>query len=1032
MLKKIILIILLAPIFISPQNYRIEKLSLDNGVSLNLTYRMLVDHKGFLWFGTMFGLVKYDGENYKAFRHDPNDSMSISFDDIISLFEDNKGNIWIGTWGGGLNKFDPVSEKFTRYLHSPNPHTISSNMIWAITQDKYGNIWAGDNSGVLNMFNTKNNSFNKFSLPEIKRDTLKNKPGRISCLIADNDSLWICSEGKLLKYNLSDGNFDTTLNKKFNEDYINIIFKDSRNNYWIGAKGLLRINGNEEVINKYLSEKNNPGSISSDRIFSIAEDNKGNIWIGTRNGLNKFDYTTGKFSTYNMSTDLQDKSKSNIVNQVVIDKGGIIWTSTYEVGIHKIITQNQNFKNYFALNNSTDELSSIPIKAIAETKEGEIILGSYGSGLLKLDTTSNRLNYLYPNNNQIKYIKALAVDENKLWIGGSNGLNLFNLLRNKFENINFKNSIRKNFDGVPISSLMIDSKNRLWIGTDGYGLYLLNKNQNEVSFVNIKLDSNTIEATQSSYILTMKEDEKENVWIGTYAGLYKYNIEDSSIAFYKHDDKNKNSLSNNYVFSICEDNNGKIWVGTSDGLNKYNRQKNGFETIFEKNGLPNGVINSIVADYYGDLWISTNKGISKFDIRSKHFQNFDINDGLSSSLFLQNASLLNRDGKIYFGSEKSLCVFNPNKIKLSDFSPPVFINSLKYGNNEDDESLINNPSGEIKLDYNQNNIQINFASLDYSEPNKNLYKYKLEGLEKNWVLPSNNNFVSYKNLSPGEYKFIVVGSNCNGVWSKNEAAVTILISPPFWQTLWFVGLLILCSLILFYLLYRIMLNKKLKYTVEIEKIKLEERDKVRRKTAADFHDEIGHRLTRISILTELIKRKLPDSLTSIEPLLNKISENSAQLYSGTKDFIWSIEPKNNSLFELIIRLKDFGDDIFNDTNIHFEVSEISEKLKKEFLTVDLRRHLSLIFKEGMNNSLKYSNSKNVMLQTKIVKGELEILLADDGEGFSIISETKGNGLNNMKKRAEKIRGILDIDSRIGQGTKIIFKCKLPQKEINLN
>ena len=166
--------------------------------------------------------------------------------------------------------------------------------------------------------------------------------------------------------------------------------------------------------------------------------------------------------------------------------------------------------------------------------------------------------------------------------------------------------------------------------------------------------------------------------------------------------------------------------------------------------------------------------------------------------------------------------------------------------------------------------------------------------------------------------------------------------------------------------------------------------------------------------------------------MNKISENSAQLYSGTKDFIWSIEPKNNSLYELIIRLKDFGDDIFNDTDIHFEVSEISEKLKKEFLTVDLRRHLALIFKEGMNNSLKYSNSKNVMLQTNIAKGELKILLADDGEGFSILSESKGNGLNNMKKRAERINGILDIDSRIGQGTKIIFKCKLPQKEIILN
>ncbi len=196
-----------------------------------------------------------------------------------------------------------------------------------------------------------------------------------------------------------------------------------------------------------------------------------------------------------------------------------------------------------------------------------------------------------------------------------------------------------------------------------------------------------------------------------------------------------------------------------------------------------------------------------------------------------------------------------------------------------------------------------------------------------------------------------------------------------------------------------MLNKKLKYAVAIEKIKLEERDKVRRKTAADFHDEIGHRLTRISILTELIKRKIPESFTSVEPLLNKISENSAQLYSGTKDFIWSIDPKNESLYELIIRLKDFGDDIFNDTNIRFEVEKISEELKNKFLPVELRRQLSLIFKEGMNNSLKYSNSNKVMLSSKVINNDLEISLEDDGEGFSIINETKGLWFKQYEKKS---------------------------------
>ncbi len=238
MLKKIILIILLAAFYIFPQTYRVEKLSLDNGVSLNLTYRMLADHKGFLWFGTMFGLVKYDGENYKVFRHDPNDSTSISFDDVISLFEDNKGNIWIGTWGGGLNKFNPESEKFTRYLHSNNSKSISSNMIWAITQDKFGNIWTGSDHGVLNIFDFKNNTFNKILLPQIPDDTLTNKIKRINNLLPDDNYLWACADGKLFKYNLTNGSFDTSINEKLGDRFITNIYKDSKRNYWIAGNGL--------------------------------------------------------------------------------------------------------------------------------------------------------------------------------------------------------------------------------------------------------------------------------------------------------------------------------------------------------------------------------------------------------------------------------------------------------------------------------------------------------------------------------------------------------------------------------------------------------------------------------------------------------------------------------------------------------------------------------------------------------------------------------------------------------------------------
>ncbi|MEO8398600.1 MAG: two-component regulator propeller domain-containing protein [Ignavibacteriaceae bacterium] len=1006
---------------LSAQNYRVEDLSSEEGVSLNSAYTMLVDHKGFLWFGTMFGLVKYDGKNYKVYRHNPFDSTSISFDDIISLFEDNKGNIWIGTWGGGLNKFNIDSEIFSRFLHDSNdPNSINSNIIWSIIQDKFGNIWAGTNSNTLNKFEEKNNSFIKIKLPSIENDSLFTQLYFVQNILPDGNYLWICSNGKLFKYSLKDKTFDTTAINELNNNYVNSIFKDSKNNYWISTtSGLIRADSKMYVENIYNYNEKDSSSINDDYILSVAEDNNENILVGTRRGLNRFEYKINKFFrfTYNDENNFNYQS----VNKIEVDKGGIIWTINYSLGVTKIIEEKKFFKNYDSKNNLNSFFTN-QIKSIVQDNTGRIILGSSSEGLLLFNNKSLApINLLKP---QRRNIKSLALDKKNLWVGASGGLRLFNLEKNSFVDFEFKNSKRKNLNGISISSLLLDSKRNLWIGTDGFGLFIFDQNESKLKSINKINNQNKLNDNQNNYILNLKEDNEGNIWIGTYAGLFKFSLKDSSVGLYNHNDKDIHSLSNNYVFSFCEDKNNNLWIGTSNGLNKFDKKNNNFEIFYEKDGLPNGVINGIVEDDLGNLWISTNKGLSKFNLSSKKFDNFDAKDGLSTDLFLQGSYFKSNNGTIYFGSQNALTLFDPSNIKSSNYSPPVYITSINFGNNNDQNLKVNNPSNKIELNYNQNFVTINFAALDYSSPNKILYKYKLEGFDKRWISASHINIAQYKNLSPGNYKFTAMGTNGSSVWSKNTAEINLIINPPFWLTWWFISAAILFLFAASYFIYITISNRKIKREVEIEKIKLEERDKVRRKTAIDFHDEVGHRLTRISMLAELIKRRLPDSLNIIEPLLNKISENSFQLYTGTKDFIWSIDPKNDSLYELIVRLKDFGDEIFNNSEVQFEVSGISDDLKNQMLPLDFRRHLSLIFKEAMNNSLKHSNGNKLMLSTKIKDEELEISIEDNGEGFSIIQESKGNGLNNMIKRSEKIQGVLNIDSRIGTGTKITFKGKL--------
>ena len=246
------------------------------------------------------------------------------------------------------------------------------------------------------------------------------------------------------------------------------------------------------------------------------------------------------------------------------------------------------------------------------------------------------------------------------------------------------------------------------------------------------------------------------------------------------------------------------------------------------------------------------------------------------------------------------------------------------------------------------------------------------------------------------------------------------------------SIVILIIITLIYLLYNYQLKLKVKRALEIETIREQESEKVRKKTAADFHDELGHTLTRITILTELVKDKIKGRQTDVIPMLEKISENSQVLYNGTKDFIWAIDPHKDSFYDLMVRLKDFGDDLFNTTEIQFQVNGIIDELKEIPLTMDWKRQLSLMFKEGMNNALKHACCRQVFLEASILDQEIEISLVDDGKGFDPKKHfDQNNGLENMRRRSEKIQGILEFESKKGIGTKISFRGKIDKNVITV-
>jgi signal transduction histidine kinase len=548
----------------------------------------------------------------------------------------------------------------------------------------------------------------------------------------------------------------------------------------------------------------------------------------------------------------------------------------------------------------------------------------------------------------------------------------------------------------------------MWFGTSGLGLIKYYPETEKLISYPVSIDG---KGPSHPFIYYLFEDSKGNLWIGTpTGGLNILNKEKEEFLYIKRDEENLNSLSNDIILSIFEDDDNRLWIGTSGGLNKLqtNLEENMFDKIkdssitisFERfgktQGLPNEVIYGILQDDKNYLWFGTNKGLVKFNPSSDNpvIKVFDIKDGLQNNEFNQNSFFKNVKGEMYFGGVGGLNIFHPDSIKLNtniahvrftDFK--LFNSSVPLQTQTAEEIFTLNKSihtlSNIELAYNQDVITFEFAGLNFFSPEKNSYAYLLEGFDNGWVYAGNRRDVTYTNLDPGEYIFHVKAANNDGYWNEESTSIILNISPPPWLSwyayLFYAGLFI--TFLFVYVRIRVkIVTRELETQAKIERARIEEREEVRKKSSADFHDEAGNKLTKISLFTELAKAEATPALLNY---LYKIEENTKEISSGMRDFIWVLDPSKDSLFDTVSRLKDFGSSMFDYTDIRFNVIGLNDEMKKVVLPMECRRAILLIFKEAMNNCIKYSSAKSVELQISVNHKVLDISLKDDGKGFEI-------------------------------------------------
>ncbi len=909
----------------SQDNVYFEHITTNDGLSQSDINDIYQDVFGFMWFGTHDGLNKYDGYKFTIYKPNVNNNKSINSNLIFSITGDEKGNLWIGTTGSGINYFDRNTETFKTFKHDKDdPHSLSNNHITKVYLDSKNRLWIGTSNG-LNMLDlSKPDSEWKFQHFHINSDNIVRRGANsVSTIFEDNlGQIWIGSTIGLSKLSRDENGFIyfPYMSKTLGINYIPIthISEDHNNRLIIGShRGLYIQKKNSDL---FKLEKIAGGSFTS-----ILVDNNNNIYAGTSNGLLFFDnsevYDLPKMITrhiYKPSDPFNSLSK-NIIESLYLDKTGIVWIGTNGGGINKLNPNKKQFK-HIKKTLSPTSLSYDKIRAIYEDSNNTLWIGTEGGGLNMLLNKDN--NGLY--NNFMKFKKmpnVFAIQEIEMFDKKTLMVGVQNINSAYIIDISDPNNVTedkiKPVTGIDRSvfSIFQDSNKNIWIGTYGDGIFKWTPNNATKTYdiVKFRNDSKDSTSISNNIIRNIYEDSRGDIWFATGDGLNRLpkveiNKKKPKFQVFKNNPNIKNSINHNYILSLYESKKGDLWIGTlGGGLNKFVPNKDNFSGSFisfsESDGLPNNVIKGILEDEEKNLWLSTNQGLSRFNPENKIFRNYDVNDGLQNNEFQELACFKRNNGEMMFGGINGFNTFFPNKITdnaleaetmITDFS--IFNKPVNIGTKVNGKSILNtsiNTANDIELKYNENSFAFEFAALHYASPFKNKYAYILEGFDDDWIYTSvKKRFATYTNIEPGSYTFKVKASNNDGVWDATPATITIKVTPPFYKTNWAYAIYSLLFIGMLFLLWKYtIISATKKHQLELDHIEKTKSDELQR-IKLEFFTNISHEFR-----TPLTLIKGP--LEYLQKKRNTLEENTIQEQYG-------LMHKNTTyLLRLVNQLLDF-------------------------------------------------------------------------------------------------------------------------------
>jgi ligand-binding sensor domain-containing protein len=790
------------------EELRFEKTGIGQGISNETVISILQDSKGYMWFGTLDGLNKYDGYTFTKYHFDPNDTNTVSQNFIYTIFEDRKGTIWLSTFEG-LCKFDRHTEKFTRYKPRKSAQFSDPN-ITVINEDTEGMLWLGTASGGLCRFDTQKGEF----MPEFYRlDHQQPTDGKvqyldhISCLYKDRSgTLWVGNNTGVHKivltkrpHQLSQVSFhsyrsNTDDTNSLSSNIVRCVFEDRSGIMWIAtSNGLNSVDRKTGIFKRYLHDPEDPRSISGNNFTfwignCIKEDKEGNLWLPTDKGLNKLNRDRTAFTSYLHDPDDANSISHDMVFSLEIDRANVLWAGTWNAKLNKADLNRKEFNVVRHANDNENSLSNNLVTSLLEDETGVIWIGTFQGGLNRWDRKANKFTHFRhagdPEGLTSDTVNAVLQDRHQcLWVCNGDVLSKLDRKTGKFKHYRSTTGMDSLRDLRLIYDITEDREGLLWLASENS---LQSFDEETGQFTTYYCDPHDTTGISDYTSIAVFADSRGNIWIGHGSiATDRFNKKTGRFTHYKYDPRITAGISSNIVNSFYEDGRGNLWLGTAaGGLCHYDYRTEKFITFTTQHGLANNTVYSILEDNNRQLWLGTRMGISKFDPISKAFTNYDYKDGLEGNVFAAGdrdrpARLKGRDGTLYLGSTEGFVYFDPAKLTAKNHVSPIVITQFKLF-----DKLVKgaNELKEIILDHDQNYFSFEFASLDFYNPAKNQYAYKLEGFDKDWVHSGARHYVGYTNIDPGKYTFRVKGTNNDGAWNEQGASVTLIVRPPWWRT----------------------------------------------------------------------------------------------------------------------------------------------------------------------------------------------------------------------------------------------------------